>query len=126
MLQKECTKCKQIKPVGAFSPNPRMKSGYASWCRECVNRKIRENYRGKKEKGERWKSCETEAQAYERNHRNYRERRGRLCKACADPARPLSVYREEPYHEECRPEGYWKVEPTSISGFASNGRLATA
>jgi hypothetical protein len=48
LLDKECTKCKQIKPLNSdfFPLHNKTKSGYDSWCRMC-----RGNYRNEIRRG---------------------------------------------------------------------------
>lgn len=31
-----CTKCRAVKPVGAFVKNKNTRTGLASWCKECL------------------------------------------------------------------------------------------
>jgi len=45
----ECARCKEVKDVSCFRPDPRMKNGLASWCKDChrshslmYNKKLRE------------------------------------------------------------------------------------
>jgi hypothetical protein len=42
VAEKECSKCKELKPRDAFSTNRRTKCGLASWCKECVAGKMAE------------------------------------------------------------------------------------
>lgn len=34
---KECSRCRRWLPAVAFRPNPKLRSGLASWCRDCQN-----------------------------------------------------------------------------------------
>jgi protein-arginine kinase activator protein McsA len=36
MEAKECSKCKQAKPLSAFAKNPMGKGGRVSWCKTCM------------------------------------------------------------------------------------------
>ena len=38
-ISRTCTKCLQKKPANLFYPAPKMRDGYASWCKSCVNEK---------------------------------------------------------------------------------------
>ncbi|MDA3837240.1 MAG: NUMOD1 domain-containing DNA-binding protein [Nanoarchaeota archaeon] len=42
---KKCTKCGEL--TDNFSPNKRMTEGLASWCRDCINKKLKEFVRTK-------------------------------------------------------------------------------
>ena len=35
MIEKECSKCKVVKPFDAFHKCKRAKYGFAPWCKEC-------------------------------------------------------------------------------------------
>lgn len=37
-MQKECYRCKQVKPLEGFNKNPRMKDGHLNLCRTCKNK----------------------------------------------------------------------------------------
>lgn len=39
---KRCARCNRMLPHGAFMPNPRMRSGLHSWCRECAADRTRQ------------------------------------------------------------------------------------
>lgn len=40
--EKRCVHCEQWQPLEAFRPNPRMRSGLNSWCKECQKERNRE------------------------------------------------------------------------------------
>jgi hypothetical protein len=40
--EKLCARCDQWKPLEAFRPNPRMRSGLNSWCKGCQKQRNRE------------------------------------------------------------------------------------
>lgn len=35
IISKQCTKCKEVKPVSEFYKHPRYKDGYRRWCKAC-------------------------------------------------------------------------------------------
>ena len=45
VTEKKCTKCEQVKPSSAFSPNRAVRSGLQSWCRDCNNTRRRRDTR---------------------------------------------------------------------------------
>ena len=49
MLSKNCTRCKENKPLtlNHFPPHNKTKSGFDSWCRECRREYRNANSRGK-------------------------------------------------------------------------------
>ena len=42
---KQCTRCKETKPLDKFAKNKGNKSGIHSWCKQCLSDKVLE-YRG--------------------------------------------------------------------------------
>ena len=44
-LRKPCTKCDEMKPLGEFHKRSRSHDGLMSQCKDCVNQRIRDNYR---------------------------------------------------------------------------------
>ena len=49
MNTRRCTKCKKTFSFDKFYKDPTKKSGYSSWCRECISKRNEEN-KGKKER----------------------------------------------------------------------------
>lgn len=45
MTEKQCTKCKEVKPVGSFKRAKRLKSGFDSWCKKCSYEQRSINYK---------------------------------------------------------------------------------
>lgn len=50
MCQKECTKCRVIKPLAEYSANKNGKFGKSSWCKQCVRENSKKWYADNKEK----------------------------------------------------------------------------
>lgn len=47
-MEKECAKCKEIKPIEQFSYNKNSKDGHGSYCKECmsiINKKYQKKYK---------------------------------------------------------------------------------
>ena len=36
MENKICSRCKESKPLSAFSKNKNVKSGFSCWCKDCI------------------------------------------------------------------------------------------
>ena len=51
-IEKECSRCGQIKSANMFYKNRTRKSGLQSWCKMCLNT-YSKNYANKKQKGEK-------------------------------------------------------------------------
>ncbi len=49
METKQCTKCKEVKPVGEFGTEKRHRSGLQSWCRSCDAQNTRVYYSNHRE-----------------------------------------------------------------------------
>jgi hypothetical protein len=46
-VEQECKRCARVKPFAEFSKHPKTKSGYNSWCRECLNEYKRNRRNGR-------------------------------------------------------------------------------
>lgn len=46
-VEQECKRCTRVKPFAEFSKHPKTKSGYNSWCRECLNEYKRNRRNGR-------------------------------------------------------------------------------
>ena len=50
MENKKCTKCKETKPIEEFYLNANLRSGYTSWCKQCIRELQRNNKRDERKK----------------------------------------------------------------------------
>lgn len=63
--QKLCSHCMELLPLDAFAPNPRLSTGWDSWCREChlaaaraSRAKHRERYNAERREPVQTKACD--------------------------------------------------------------------
>jgi hypothetical protein len=90
VTEKACTRCGGRFPLDGFNRNPRMRSGWSSWCRRCQNEATRA-----------WR--ERNRAAYnERRRLEYAERNGktreRTCSECGEE------FTGRPDRQTCSPE----------------------
>ena len=80
---KKCLKCGEIKPLDAFSPNPRAKDKHKYHCKECASNAQKERYRlmsPKEKKDQR-----------QRNFKKSQFKRRRCAKALCPKAAPSTI-----------------------------------
>ena len=83
-MTKECTKCKETKPLERYTRSTNNKSGYHSWCKECMSDKVLE-YRGgrvftKMQKTDTHKQCRICLELLP--HSEYSRKNGTYCNKC--------------------------------------------
>ena len=54
MIEKECSKCKVVKPFDAFHKCKRAKYGFAPWCKECKKEYDKQYHQEHKEERSEW------------------------------------------------------------------------
>ena len=83
-MTKECTKCKETKPLERYSPSSN-KSGYHSWCKDCMNEEVLRRKGGrvftKMEKTDTHKQCRLCLELLP--YSDYYRKNSTYCKPCA-------------------------------------------
>ncbi len=75
--QKFCTRCRTLKPLDKFSPDKHQRFGVIHWCKECINKQVRERYRNDPELREKRNKAIRDRR---RNDPEYREKQNKAAK----------------------------------------------